>query len=376
MDLFSGTTKIEERIVLSATEKRIPIGGAFELLPLCNLDCKMCFLRLSPEEMNKRGRLRTVDEWVALAQEAKEEGLLFLLLTGGEPFLYPGFKELYTRLSEMGFHITLNTNGTLIDEEYADLLQKYPPRRVNITLYGSSGEVYKELCGNASGFEKALRAIELLKQRNIAVKLNGSLTKYNFDDLENIQRIAHEVDVPLEVDHYMFPCSRKGSIPYNHSARLTPEQAAEGFVKIYKDERSEKELHQLASAMSACYQYSKEHDEIEELEGVREPLGCRAGRSSFWITWEGKMSMCVFLEQLSCSVFEIGFKEAWKKVQDYRDEILMPADCTKCNKRSFCAVCGACAYSETGSFEEKPEYMCKLTEEKLRLMHEYVQENC
>ena len=116
MDSFSTTTKLEERLVISATRKRIPLGGSFELLPLCNMNCRMCFLRLSPEEMRAQGRLRTADEWLSLAREAKEAGMLFLLLTGGEPFLYPEFDRLYRGLSEMGLFLTLNTNGTLITE--------------------------------------------------------------------------------------------------------------------------------------------------------------------------------------------------------------------------------------------------------------------
>ena len=375
MDLFSSATKIEERLVRSATQKRIPLGGAFELLPLCNMNCKMCFLRLSPEELKARGRLRTVEEWLALAVEAKQEGLIFLLLTGGEPFLYPDFKELYIKLSEMGFHITLNTNGTLINEEYADLLQKYPPRRVNITLYGSSREIYRELCGNANAFDQVMKAIDLLKQRNVAVKLNGSLTRYNMDDLKEIQKIAHDLEIPLEVDHYMFPCSRKGTVPFDKGSRLTPKQAAEGFMKIRKDELSEEDFFRLSCAMSECYQKCQDSSDPQDMnDGEAEVLPCRAGRSSFWITWEGKMSMCVFLENMSVPVFETGFAKAWKKIQEYRDKIQMPKACTQCEKRHFCTVCGACAYTETGAFDQKPEYMCELTQEKLRLMDEYVKE--
>ena len=55
----------------------------------------------------------------------KTWGTLFILLTGGEPMLYPHFKELYTRLREMGFILTLNTNGTLIDNEMVRILQTH-----------------------------------------------------------------------------------------------------------------------------------------------------------------------------------------------------------------------------------------------------------
>ncbi len=98
MDPFSEATKLERRIVHRASEQRIPLGGAFELLPLCNMDCRMCFLRLSPKEMEAQGRLRTAEEWLSLAKDARNAGLLFLLLTGGEPFLFPAFPYLYREL--------------------------------------------------------------------------------------------------------------------------------------------------------------------------------------------------------------------------------------------------------------------------------------
>lgn len=371
MNPFSSTTKIEERIVLSATQKRIPLGGSFELLPLCNMNCRMCFLRLSPEQMKEQGRLRTAKEWIALGKEAKEAGLLFLLLTGGEPFLHPEFKEIYQGLSELGLYITLNSNGTLITEEYADLLAKHLPRRINITLYGSSDEIYGKLCGNPNGFSQTMRAIQLLKERNIPVKLNGSLTPDNWDDLENIQRIARELEIPLEVDSYMFPAARKGICEFNKEARLSPERAAEGFLKIRRDELSDEQFMELAQYMSRCYREGVDF----QGECPKEPLSCRAGRSSFWVTWKGIMTPCVFMDKPGIPVFEKGFKESWEFVKEERDKMFLPTECTKCGKRKFCIVCGACAYTETGSFEKKPEYMCAMTEEKLRLMAEYYEKN-
>ena len=370
MDSFSTTTKLEERLVISATRKRIPLGGSFELLPLCNMNCRMCFLRLSPEEMRAQGRLRTADEWLSLAREAKEAGMLFLLLTGGEPFMYPEFDRLYRGLSEMGLFLTLNTNGTLITEEYADLLAEHLPRRVNITLYGSSDEIYGQLCRNPHGFTQVMRAIHLLQERHVPVKLNGSLTPDNWEDLEKIQQIAHDLDIPLEVDSYMFPSSRKGVCKFDEKARLTPEKAAEGYVKIRQDELSEEAFRELAKAMAECY--DKGVDFPGECDP--EPLPCRAGLSSFWINWQGMMTPCVFMDQPGIPVFECGFEKAWEYVKQERDKLFLPSECTKCGKRAFCTVCGACAYTETGDFQKRPDYMCAMTMEKLRLMAAYADE--
>ena len=106
-----------------AIKNKIPLSGTFELSPICNMDCKMCYVKMKKSEVEKVGRLRTTDEWIKIAEDAREAGMLFLLITGGEPLLYKGFKELYLKLVKMGLIITINTNATLIDEEMADFLQ-------------------------------------------------------------------------------------------------------------------------------------------------------------------------------------------------------------------------------------------------------------
>lgn len=366
MDLFSTATKLEQRLVLHATRECIPLGGSFELLPLCNMDCRMCYLRLTPEQMRAQGRVRTAQEWLQLAKEARDAGLLFLLLTGGEPFLYPEFAALYRGLGQLGLYLTLNTNGTLITEEMADLLAEQLPRRVNITLYGSSDAVYDRLCGNPDGFSQVMDGIARLKKRRVPIKLNGSLTPENREDLENMQQIARKLELPLQVDSYMYPASRKGMCSFDPASRLTPEEAADGYVRIRGAELSEKEFLELAQAMAECYHNGKD----APWEGTAEKIPCRAGRSSFWINWKGNMTPCVFLEQPGIPVFETGFAASWEYIRREQEKMTMPPACSRCGKRAFCTVCGASVYTETGGCSEAPEYVCRMTTEKLRRMAE------
>ena len=82
----------------------------------------------------------------------------------------------------------------------------------------------------------------------------------------------------------------------------------------------------------------------------------------------------VFMDQPGIPVFECGFEKAWEYVKQERDKLFLPSECTKCGKRAFCTVCGACAYTETGDFQKRPDYMCAMTMEKLRLMAAYADE--
>ena len=63
-----------ERLQREAKKNLVPDSGTFELTPLCNFNCKMCYVHLKPEEMKLQGRLRTKKEWISLAKELKEKG--------------------------------------------------------------------------------------------------------------------------------------------------------------------------------------------------------------------------------------------------------------------------------------------------------------
>ena len=94
MNYMDDASTFERSFLQKARQQHIPITGALELLPLCNMNCDMCYVRLSRSEMECQGQLRTVDEWILLAQQMQKAGTLFLLLTGGEP-LYLLFRHSF-----------------------------------------------------------------------------------------------------------------------------------------------------------------------------------------------------------------------------------------------------------------------------------------
>ena len=156
---------------------------------------------------------------------------------------------------------------------------------------------------------------------------------------------------------------------FDYNSRLTPEEAAQCYVDIKKEELSSEEFHSLCDHMAYVY---NNYVALEQpsLSSPVEPLSCRAGLSSFWINWKGSMTPCVFMEQPGIPVFEEGFDKSWEYVKNERDKILLPSKCTTCGKRSCCTVCGASVLTETGGYANPPEYLCKFTDEKMRLMVE------
>ena len=364
MEPLEGATTVERMLLDQARRTRTPANGSIELLPLCNMNCDMCYVRLSREEMEQQGRLRTADEWLEIGRQMKDAGVLFLLLTGGEPFLYPDFRRLYLELRKMGMIITINTNGTLIDEDLAEFFGKYKPRRVNITLYGTAEETYANLCHYPGGYEKTLRGIRLLREQGVDVKVGGSLARANRDDLDKLLDIGEELDIPVRVDTYMMPATRERDLPYNMQSRLNPEEAAQARIYALKREMGPELFPQYVR------QSVERADHPEPAEAKPGHMSCMAGQCSFTINWQGEMRPCVILTEPAISVFEVGFKAAWKYIVEETHKILLNEKCSTCYMRHLCRTCAASALLETGSYDGVPNYMCRYAGESLRILRE------
>lgn len=354
-------SKIEERICLKASLAGQLLTVAFELTPLCNMNCQMCYIRLTTEEQESEHRLRTVEEWLELGERLRQAGVLFILLTGGEPFLYPGFAKVYLGLKKMGFIITINTNGTLFTDKRADMFAREMPRRVNVTLYGASRETYMRVTGNPAGFDRAIQAVTMLIEKGIPVKLNYSVIRENMEDIPAILDIAEELELPLECNTYMFPCSRRKEHPFLETSRISPEEAAKWEIYIKKRQRKEAFPAIRARVVDAM-------EQPEEGEPIGRKMRCRAGKSSCWINWKGEMSPCVFLEEPVIDVFSHTLEEAWETIKDVCAEVLLPAECDRCGHRSSCNICAACARWESGDISVKPDYLCRYMDEVGRLL--------
>ncbi len=345
--------------------KGVPLAGNFELTPCCNLNCKMCYVRKDPQYVRENGGLIPAEQWLDWGREAADRGMLFLLLTGGEPLVHPQFKEIYTGLKKLGLMISLNTNGTLIDREMVEFLAADAPTRINISLYGGSLETYARLCGDASAYERAMWAIRALCEKGINVKLNFSATPSNAADIADVYRVAEECGARVQATAYMFPAIRRGYEfkPYD---RFLPEQAGREMVE---NDRLRYTAEQFAARADAVKQGVFVADpEKECMDQPDEHISCRAGRSSFWMTWDGKMAPCGMMTQPQVDVRNVGFSSAWAEIRRASEELYLPPKCAACPARVICPVCVAACFAETGSYHTAPPYLCETTAAYLKML--------
>ena len=353
---------VRDYLFRKASLMKIPLAGTFELSPVCNFSCKMCYVRKTPAQLEKEGKqLYSVEKWIKLASECKDAGMLYLLLTGGEPFLYPEFRTLYETLHSMGLVLSINSNASMIDDETVAWLKQYAPAIINITLYGASEETYEKVCGNGNAFNKVIEAILKLKREGISVAINASMIPENADDMEKIIKFGKEHNIPVRMGTYMFPPVRREG--EETDSRFTPLQAGEMAVMKHFYECDSQKF----QAMGKEFLNSINRVNNEEDWGYREDrMTCRAGKSTFWISWEGKMTACGVMDfPLVQYPFENDFKKCWISLTEEVRKATVLEECKGCPKKEICHPCAAIIQTETGDVNKKAAYLCEMADASL-----------
>jgi MoaA/NifB/PqqE/SkfB family radical SAM enzyme len=99
----------------------------WELTSACNLKCDFCLVEI-------KGRHLPVEAALGVAGELVEAGVDKVLLSGGEPLLYPGVEAVMRRLAGAGVLVKLLTNGTIDHPGVFDLIRTSGSIEVSLSL--------------------------------------------------------------------------------------------------------------------------------------------------------------------------------------------------------------------------------------------------
>lgn len=351
---------IEDRIQLRAIQLRRPLSCVFELTYRCNFHCRMCYVHMNDAQAAPYGRLRTVDEWLDMAGQIRDAGVLYLTLTGGECTLYPGFGTLYRQIAKMGFRISVMSNAGAYTDSIRDLFREYPPHSVGITLYGGTNETYGAVTGDPYGYDKVVGNIRFLQSLGIRVALNFTMIRQNVLDYQKVAALCRELGVPFTLITDITPHNRDQSFSDALGSRLSPAERV--CVACHPPEN-------VAIALEEAKELEAELQHFVLPKAPDTPLpaqadACIGASTGCAILWNGDMQSCISMNGYhSVKPFETGFEAAWKRLKAMQDEtFLLPGACQVCGMSSDCMYnCSARRYEGTGSPYEPDPYTCQYT---------------
>ena len=336
-----------------AREKGVPVRGQFELTPLCNFSCKMCYVHLSQSQIGDRSIL-DVEQWKDLMRQAWEAGMIRATLTGGECLTYPGFEELYLFLHSLGCEIAILTNGALLNQDRVEFLKRHKPALIGITLYGNSDDAYERVTGQRA-FETVLENIHRVKDADLPLSITVTPSRYLGEDVFDTLRLSSKLSSNRLVNAALnSPREETGRAGDDHDVDL------DFYTRIFK----------LDAELSGYTVQEYTGEVLPEpggplLEPTEKGVLCGAGRSGFSIDWEGNMYPCTDMRMISASPLQTGFIKAWKFINHEAENWKREPACNGCPYSTVCNQCAAdlFRYSKPGG---RPEAWCRRTVKLVR----------
>lgn len=217
------------------------------------------------------------------------------------------------------------------------------------------------LCHTRNVYSEVKKAIIKMAEAGLNIKLNCSLTPYNAADLQEMVAFAKEKKIPLTVSTYMYPPVRRDAGMTGQNDRFRPEEAAWYHMQRYCYQKGEMEYREFLKNIQRKMITPPGLDEkCVNLENGK--VRCRAGTSTFWVTWDGYMTPCGMMPEPKADLQEKSFNTAWKQLLEVSTKIHTSGTCEICKNQRICHSCAAMAYAETGKTSGIPVYLCEMME--------------
>ncbi|MGC8758042.1 MAG: radical SAM protein [Caldisericaceae bacterium] len=270
----------------------------------CNYNCIGCWA--GSYKQYKQMSFETFDR---ILKEAKELGIYFIVVSGGEPTLYPHLFEIFKKHDDMAF--MFYTNGSMINEEYAQKLKEVGNAVPCISVEGF--EEKTDWRRGKGAWNKVMLAMDNLKKAGVLFGYSVTETRNNIEEVMSDEFVDFMVGKGAKIAWYFqyIPTGRDPDI----NLMLTPEQRMFSYKKIHYI-RDNKPL------------FAADFWNDGPFTG-----GCLAGgRRYLHITADGGIEPCAFIHLAQGNINDMSLKEALKlpffreiqKLQPYSDNLLSP----------------------------------------------------
>lgn len=336
----------------------------------CNLRCSHCGYDFSNKD--KKGEL-PFSFFVTILEEAKGLGAEMVNITGGEIFTRSDCPDLIEKAVDLGYFVSLESNGTLLNDRHIDRLSSYGERiRLAVSMDGFTAKVHDSIRGTGN-FQRTMGAIKKLSKKNANVRVNTVLHTTNIHEVPDMARFfVDELGIgfrllPFILEHGqgVYACESSG-VPYRDIKKLLYE-----FFFPFLRERKDRKLLSI-ELRTALVPFDIENHYI-----------CSWGNSLIGVGPSGIASLChvsnesplfIFGDLKKQTIAEVWEKDSNLSIFQNFDPDLLKGVCGNCLAREVCR--GGCRFHAYVKYEElyAPEPQCQ-TVYNLGEFPEYALEN-
>jgi len=142
---------------------------------VCNFRCQHC--DITKLQGKKNARFFTISDVKELSRQADQMGLAHIVITGGEPLLFPDLDDVVKAIDPTKFYITSDSNGWFLDEKMARHLKSIGVDKIQLSLDSLSSTEHDEFRRKTGSHERAMRAIDASLAAGLNIILATVVTK-------------------------------------------------------------------------------------------------------------------------------------------------------------------------------------------------------
>jgi len=345
-------------------DRRALISFDLEITARCNNNCRHCYINLPAGDRDAKEKELSFEALKKICDEAVSLGAIWCLITGGEPLLREDFFNIYLYLKRKGLLVSVFTNATLITKEHVKLFKKYPPRDIEVSVYGATEETYESITRKPGSYAAFIRGLNLLLTNEIELRLKAMALRSNVNEMQQIARFCRKkTKGSFRFDPFLHLRFDGNHIRNEEikSERLLPET-------IVALERTDPERFQALE---------KQCDNLSTPEfydtNCNHLFHCGTGKGSFTLSYDGLFRLCSSLWYPDC-VYDLkkdSLTAVWRNfVPQVRnmgsDRMIYLKKCRTCPLINLCMWCPAHAYLETGEMDAPVDYFCRVAHARER----------
>jgi len=154
----------------------------------CNFHCQHC--DITGFQGKKKGRFFTPTDVKELSRQADEMGLAHIVITGGEPLVFPDFDDIVKAIDPQKFYITSDTNGWFLNGKKAKHFKSIGIDKIQLSLDSLSPTDHDDFRRKAGSHVRAVKAIDAALDAGLNIIIQTVVTKQRIRSKEFIDFVV------------------------------------------------------------------------------------------------------------------------------------------------------------------------------------------
>ena len=305
-----------------------------EITMRCNERCIHCYL---PDKLKDECSIISFDDFCVIINQFIQLGGKRVSISGGEPFTHPDIVKILEYCDNKNLAIHIQTNLTLLTEEYLKVLKSLKNIRIEVSIYSLSFSIHDKITNVKGSLSKTLKNMQNLLENNIPVQIGCPIMVTNYKSIPDLICFSKKNNIHIRCNPLLLNKTD------GDKTSVEKEQLSLAQFKELYDALKQKDEDYVREFVLETYDCEKEL--LDNPKSFLNKHLCTAGIDSCSISTDGNVYPCAEWHNFilgnihNCTLKDIWFQSPNLYVLRSINHQRCRKKCLECNAIDFCKRC-------------------------------------